>query len=130
MNQSQLIALTTNLLYPSESDEPIIPVSFGVAKNWPSTGNALKKVLGVKKGQSFKTVSNDSFWNKLFIEQDWHSQSDRENIVRYKTLKEFLELNLKDIKCCHIGKIEKTVYLIGYNHKGLIEGIKTQIIQS
>ena len=76
---------TQNLLFQSESDEPIEVCEWKVAGG-ELTNEAIRELSGSGKSVPVKEVALHEFFAPLVEEQDWHGDEEKETVRRYKSL--------------------------------------------
>lgn len=123
--------LLAGLFYPSESDEPIEPVTGDLRQAEPLTNSQLKDWLGLPPSVPVAEVPEAYFWEPVVTEeQDWYGDEERAVAARFQQLKKVLEDELTVRQVFHVGETEIDVYLLGRRVDGTRAGIKTKIVQT
>ncbi|MDJ0797858.1 MAG: nuclease A inhibitor family protein [Calothrix sp. MO_167.B12] len=116
------------LLWLSESDYPFETVL------WSSMENLTNDKLLQKFKRSPDTLVEvrdiDRFFARATTESDWHDQSEKVEVEKYRQLVEILKTNLTDIKVYRVGEIEIDVYIIGKTPDGSIAGLSTMVVET
>lgn len=122
--------LLAGLFYPSESDEPIEPVTCYLNQAEPLTDTQLKDWLMLPPSTYVAEKPENEFWEPVITEQDWHTDEDRAITARFQQLKKTLEDELTGRQVFYVGETEIDVYLLGRRADGERVGIKTMIVQT
>ncbi|GAB3643735.1 hypothetical protein GCM10027423_43720 [Spirosoma arcticum] len=122
--------LLAGLFYPSESDEPIEPVTCYLNQAELLTDSQLKDWLMLPPSTYVDERPENEFWEPVITEQDWHGDEDRSITARFQQLKEMLDNELTGRQVFYVGETEIDVYLLGRRADGERVGIKTMIVQT
>lgn len=125
----RLTPLLENLLYPSESDEPVSFISLLGNNQGVITAREFVELLGLKEAENVAELMPESFWSSVVVDQEWYEVEERERTARFVELKRILEENLEHIQYFEVGEVETGLYLIGQSEEH-IEGIKTTAIRT
>lgn len=124
--QEEIAELTDNLLYPSESDEPVHPVIWReIEQLTPQELLALTGENGEVKQQGV-----NQFFAAVTQEEDWFGEEERHTCHRFRQLRELLEKQLKDLRVYRVGKGEAKVYLVGKAADGSWQGVETVVVET
>ncbi|MFD2934571.1 nuclease A inhibitor family protein [Spirosoma flavum] len=126
----QVTPLLTDLLYPSESDEPVETVTCYFKQAEPLTVSQLKDWLLLPPSTYVEEIPEADFWEPVTTEQDWYSDDEKARTAQFKHLKQALENDLAVRQVFQVGESEIEVYLLGRQVDGERVGIKTKIIQT
>ncbi|GAB4020383.1 nuclease A inhibitor family protein [Spirosoma koreense] len=126
----QVVPLVTNLLYPSESDEPVEPVSCPLSQTEPLTVSQIKEWLMQPPSVYVEERSEADFWDPVITNQDWYSDEEKKRTDTFQRLKQTLESQLSGRQVFWVGETEIDVYLIGLLATGERAGIKTRVVQT
>jgi len=116
------------LVYISETDAEILPVTLGPIENL-TAANMLSK-LNKTKDDLIEEANSSIFFDRLTTERDWHTSVDKNRIRRFAKLRSILEENLNELKIFRIGKIQICIYVIGKTTDGIVAGIKTSTVET
>ncbi len=119
-----------DLLYPSESDEALLPFHWdleGMEKPDPKT--VLQQLALPEKTKIIEQKAHD-FFEKVTLVEDWYEEEEKTKVEKFKTLQKTMENNLKDVQVFLIGKKEIAVYVLGKFPAGGFAGFSTKIIQT
>ena len=126
----QVSPLLTDLLYPSESDEPIEPVTCFLKQTEPLTISQIKDWLMLPPSFYVDEIPETDFWEPVITEQDWYGDEEKARTAKFQQLKQFLEKELTVRQVFRVGETEMDVYLLGRQTDGERVGIRTKIVQT
>ncbi len=126
----QLNPLLANLLYPSESDEPVEAVTCYLKQADPLTVSQLKDWLMLPPSVYVEETPEVDFWEPVITEEDWYDDEEKARATRFQQLKAILETWLTVRQVFQVGESEIDVYLLGRQGDGERMGIKTKIVQT
>lgn len=116
------------LIYVSEIDaeiEPILVSSPGEL----SIDQLLERQLP-GKDLPIKATPADKFFDRLVSDKDWHSESERKTVRRFRRLKKIIFDNLCDLRVIRAGRVQIDIYVLGYDRSGNIAGISTRSVET
>lgn len=122
--------LLAGLFYPSESDEPIEPVTCYLRQAEPLTSSQLRDWLMLPPSVHVAEVPESHFWEPVVTEQDWYGDEEKAIAARFRQLRQALENELTGRQVFHVGETEIDVYLLGRRVDGTRVGIRTKIVQT
>ncbi|AKD55585.1 nuclease A inhibitor family protein [Spirosoma radiotolerans] len=122
--------LLSDLLYPSESDESIEPVTCYLKQTDPLTVSQIKDWLMLPPSIYVEEQPEADFWEPVTTEQDWYGDEEKARTASFQKLKETVESTLTVRQVFRVGESEMDVYLLGRQSDGERAGIKTKIIQT
>ncbi len=122
--------LLTDLLYPSESDEPIEPVTCYLHQAEPLTVSQIKDWLMLPPSIYVEEIPEADFWEPVATDQDWYGDEEKARTAKFGQLKQILETELTVRQVFRVGESEMDVYVLGRQEEGGRAGIKTKIIQT
>lgn len=126
----QISGLLTDLLYPSESDEPIEYVTCYLNQKEPLTVSQIKDWQMLPPDIFVEERPEEDFWAPVTTEQDWYQEEEKTRVEQFKQLKQLVETELTDRQVFYAGNVEIDVYLLGKQATGDRAGIHTKIIQT
>lgn len=126
----QVSPLLANLLYPSESDEPLAPITCYLDQQEPLTDSQIKDWLMLPPSVYVEEVPEADFWEPVTEEQDWHSEEEQARTAAFRALKQLIECELTGRQVFRVGETEIDVYLLGQQPNGTRAGIKTKVVQT
>lgn len=124
----QIEKACAGLVYISETDAEIIPVTLGPMENL-TAANMLSK-LNKTNNEPIEEASSSNFFNRLTTKHDWHTSVDKNRTRQFEKLRSILEKNLNQLKIFRIGKIQIDIYAIGKTADGIVAGIKTSAVET
>ena len=126
----QVTPLLIDLLYPSESDEPIEFVETYLKMAEPLTVSHIKDWLMLPPSNFVEEITEAEFWESVVTVEEWFDEEERAKTAQFQTLKEMLETTLTDRQVFRVGKTEIDVYLLGKPTEGPRVGLKTRVIET
>ena len=126
----QAAPLLPDLLYPSESDEPIEPVTCYLKQNDPLTVSQIKDWLMLPPSIYVEEQPEADFWEPVITEQDWYGDEEKARTASFRKLKEIIDSTLTVHQVFRVGASEMDVYLLGRQNDGERAGIKTKVVQT
>lgn len=126
----QITPLLTDLLYPSESDEPIEPVTTYLKMAEPLTASHIKDWLMLPPSVYVEEIPEADFWAPVTTIEDWFGDDEKASAARFQQLKETLEKLLTDRQVFRVGDTEIDVYLLGKPAEGPRVGLKTKVVET
>ena len=126
----QITPLLTNLLYPSESDEPLETVTCYLDQEEPLTVSQIKDWQMLPPSVYVEETPEADFWEPVITEQDWYGEEEKENAEKFRHINQLIESQLSVRQVFRVGDTEIDVYLLGRNGTGKREGIKTKVVQT
>lgn len=122
--------LLVDLLYPSESDEPVRFVTCYLAQEAPLTEVQIKEWQLVPPSVYVEESSVDDFWAPVLTDEDWYNDEEKKRTASFRQLKAVLDAQLTGQQVFRQGKTEITVYLLGRQADGTRAGIQTMVVES
>ncbi|WP_461129607.1 nuclease A inhibitor family protein [Spirosoma aerophilum] len=126
----QLTPLLTDLFYPSESDEPIEPVTCYLKQPEPLIVSQIKDWLMLPPSIYVEETPENDFWQPVVQDEDWFTDEEKARTTKFRVVKELLEKELTVRQVFKVGESEIDVYLLGRQADGQRTGLKTRIIQT
>lgn len=122
--------LLTGLFYPSESDEPIEPVTCPLSQPEPLTVSQIKDWLMLPPSVYVEEMPETEFWAPVTTEQEWHGDDEKATTARFQQLKKLGDDELTVRQVFRVGETEIDVYLLGRQADGQRVGLKTMIVET
>ena len=126
----QINPLLTDLLYPSESDEPLEVVTCYLKQAEPLTVSQIKDWQMLPPSVYVEEIPESDFWEPVTTEQNWYEEEEKARTKKFQELKQFLENQLAVRQVFRVGESEMDVYLLGRQTDGERAGIRTTIVQT
>ncbi|NID11087.1 nuclease A inhibitor family protein [Fibrivirga algicola] len=127
----QVTPLLADLLYPSESDEPLEPVETYLRMAEPLTVSHMKDWLMLPPSNYVEEITEAKFWEPVVTMEEWFDDEEKAKTAQFQKLKETLEATLTDRQVFRVGKTEIDVYLLGKLKEGEPRvGVKTRVIET
>jgi len=127
--ESEILPLLDGLLYPSESDEPVVYMCMPHAGDgWLSTED-LSKLILIDPDTSVAERDPSRFWSAVTTQQEWYDAAERVRTDRFSRLKDILDGNLENIQYFEVGETEVILYYIGVYGQSL-RGVRTMAVRT
>ena len=126
----QVAPLLTDLLYPSESDEPIEVVTCYLKQPEPLLVTQVKEWLMLPPSVYVEETPEADFWEPVVTQQDWYGDEEKNRTDKFGQLKEAVEHSLTVRQVFRVGNTEIDVYLLGLQTTGERAGLKTKVVQT
>jgi hypothetical protein len=127
-----LSKLVEGLVYISETD-----ANFEVYFGEKSQTVCYERLLPVKKDNDLmmkkvavEEKSMDEFFERLIKVQDWYGEHEKQQVQKFKELKNFLTEKLRDLKVFRIGRIRIEIYVVGLDQENNIVGVRTESVET
>ena len=117
-----LAEASAGLLYPSETDAPFEPFSWGRAEG-DLTPQKAARVAGASAAAAVEEQSVGDFFRYLTAE-------GAENAERFRRLQQVVGEQLSGARVFRIGRVKIDVYLVGRTQDGEWAGLKTQSVET
>ncbi|MBD2757796.1 nuclease A inhibitor family protein [Spirosoma validum] len=124
----QISPLLTDLLYPSESDEPLEPVTCYLKQPEPITVSQIKDWQMLPPSVYVEELPEADFWEPVTTEQEWYGDEEKARTAKFQELKQLFEKELTVRQQFRVGETEMDVYLLGRQTDGERVGIKTKVV--
>lgn len=128
--EQTITPLLTDLFYPSESDEPLEPVTCYLDQPEPLTVSQIKDWQMLPPAVYVEERPETEFWEPVIIEQDWYGDDENARTADFWKLHEFITSRLTNRQVFFVGQSEIDVYLLGQLPTGKRAGFKTKIVQT
>lgn len=128
--QLEVTTLLKNLLYPSESDEPIEWISFQSSGLSTLTVSDLEFYQGFPPEVYVEEITVENFWKPVITIEEWYEEDERAQVEKCLELKLLLETNLKNLQAFRAGQVEIDLYLLGQINENEWGGLKTKLIET
>jgi Nuclease A inhibitor-like protein len=115
------------LLFPSESDFPIEPFSYG---NQEPTPEALIEQRGLAADTPVEQAGICEFFEGLTETSEDASEADRACAERFRSLMTLLERNIEDVRMYRLGRVNIEVIVIGRHATGTWLGVRTNVVET
>lgn len=122
--------LLPDLLYPSESDEPLETVTCYLKQSEPLTVSQIKDWLMLPPEMYVEEVPEADFWEPVVSEQDWYGDDEKARTAKFQELQKLVEADLSVRQVFRVGDSEIDVYLLGLQADEGRAGLKTKIVQT
>lgn len=127
---NQVAPLLTDLLYPSESDEPIEPVETYLRMAEPLTVSHIKDWLMLPPSRYVEEIPEADFWEPVITIEEWFGAEEKAKADQFQKLKKTLDILLTEHQVFRVGQTEIDVYLLGKPKDGPRVGLKTRVVET
>ena len=124
---SELAPLVEGLLYTSESDFPLTPVS------WASATLDLERVrglAGIDANAEAEARDFDQLFDRLAVPQEWMDETQKADAARYAVVRSWMTTNLTGLRILRYGTIRIELLIVGQDSCGGIVGLRTVAIET
>ena len=126
----KITPLLTDLFYPSESDEPLEPVTWDIDQAEPLTVSQIKDWQLVPPATFVEERPEAEFWEPVITEQDWYGDDENARTADFRKLHDFITATLTNRQVFYVGETEIDVFLLGQLQTDEWAGIKTKVVQT
>lgn len=120
--------LVDGLFVMSETDAPLKPF---VWKKVAMIDDSLLRKKAKKDGESMiETLSIEDFFRNMVTPQDWHSEQEKTDVLKFQLVLENISSTLSEPKVYKIGDAKKEVFLVGKTKEGEYAGLKTYVVET
>ena len=128
--KDEIISLSFDLMYPSESDEKIEYFEIEVSTDEKLSLANFRMYNGILPETEIEEMDFEMFFKPLVKIEDWFGEDEKKWAEDSLKLKQLLLEKLKEIQILKVGKIEVKVYLFGESEDCKWEGLKTKLIET
>lgn len=128
--EQTLQPLLADLLYPSESDEPIVYVTCYLKQDSPLTGSQIEEWLMLPPSVFTEEIQEADFWKPVTTDEEWHGEEERKRTEAFRQLQQTIEQHLTGRQVFRVGDSEIDVYLLGRTSEGDRAGLKTKVVET
>ena len=127
--ENQINSLLTDLLYPSESDEPVTWVTCYLGQPEPLIVSQITDWLMLPPGVLVEERPETDFW-RVAVPEDWYDEEQKKRAEQFQRVKQFFENQLTGRQFFRVGQVEIDLYLLGKTPEGKRAGLKTKVIET
>lgn len=127
-----LAQASKDLLMMSESDCPFEPLEWQMQLDRGLGEKELLQYLKYPENTQVETVSLDDFFGQACMEQEWHTQTEKETAKKFQSLVETLKRELSQLQIFRLNKTPTNieVYILGQTTTGEVAGLKTELVET
>lgn len=122
--------LLENLLYPSESDEPILFTHCYLKQETPLTGSQIEEWLMLPPSVFVEEIPEEEFWKPVTTVEEWYEEDEKIRTETFCKLQQVIEQHLSVRQVFRVGNSEIDVYLLGRTTEGDRAALKTKVIET
>jgi hypothetical protein len=124
--QSRLRSLeeaASGLLFPSETDAPLVPIELAGAQGADLSAEGLLNIEKREAGTKVEEVTADELFAPLIEAGD-------DDAKKYGRILELLKAELTDLRVYRVGSTDIDVYVLGKHSSGAWVGLKTKVVET
>lgn len=122
---------TDGLLFPSETDAPVVPFVWETPEgHLELTADAVQRLSGHHADATVEEIPFDDLFGKVTQPRDWHNAAGKERTRRFTALRDLLSENLRGIRVFRIGSIAIDVVVVGVDPKDRLAGVSTKVVET
>lgn len=125
----KIAPLLPDLLYPSESDEPVAWVTCPLTTDELLTVSQLKGWLMLPPAVFVEERPEADFWQPVTTEEDWYGDDEKARTKTFTALKALME-SLPDRQFFRVGDTEVELYLLGRLPDKSRAGLTTKVVET
>ena len=110
--------LLPDLLYPSESDEPLELTTCYLKQAEPLTVSQIKDWQMLPPSVYVEEIPEADFWEPVATQQEWYEEEEKKRTATFQALKDVVEQELTGRQVFRVGETEMDVYLLGRQESG------------
>ena len=119
-----------DLLYPSESDEPLEFVTCYLDQEEPLTVSQIRDWQMLPPSVWVEEIPEADFWVPVTMIEDWYDDEEKARTEKFRQLKAFVQNELTVRQVFRTGTVEIDVYLLGRQTDGQRAGLKTKVVET
>jgi Nuclease A inhibitor-like protein len=128
--KTQIISLSADLLYPSESDEKIEYFEMELSTTEKISLANFRLFNGIRPEITIEEMDAEKFFAPLIRMEDWFDDVEKKWAEDSSKLKQLLMEQTKDIQVLKVGQVEVDVYLFGKAEECKWVGLKTKVVET
>lgn len=128
--EEQLKPLLNDLLYPSESDEPIEFVSCYLKQDSPLTVSQIEDWLMLPPSTYVEEIPEEEFWEPVVRTEEWFGEEEKKQVSQFQKVRQLIEESLTVRQVFRVGDTEIDIYLLGRTAEGKRAGLKTKVVET
>ena len=128
--KDQIISLTSDLMYPSESDEKMELFEMEISTTEKMLLGNFRMFNGIRPEVEIEEMDFEFFFRPLIKIEDWYGEDEQKWATDSLKLKQLLLEKLNEIRILRVGKVEIDVYLFGIAEENKWIGLKTKLIET
>ena len=113
----------SGLLFPSETDAPLVPFELAEAHGADISAEKLLTLEGRADGAKVEEVTADELFQPLIEAGD-------DDSAKYGRILEVLKAELTDVRVYRVGETDIDVYIVGKHASGAWAGLKTKVVET
>lgn len=117
---------TQGLLFPSETDAPLVPFVFPLTAHVRDL-QRVQDLLGIERGHFVEQTTLTRFFRPVVVSG---YGKNPETTARFCLLARVLKENLRTLKVWRVGKMDLDVYVVGRSAQGNLAGVRTRVVET
>ncbi len=111
------------LLFPSETDAPLVPIELSGAQGPDLSAEGLLRAEGRTEGTKVEEATADDLFAPLIEAGD-------DDAKKYGRILELLQGELPNVRVYRVGSTDIDVYVLGKHASGAWVGLKTKVVET
>jgi Nuclease A inhibitor-like protein len=128
--KEQIDELSSDLMYPSESDEKIEYFEMELSTEQKVALSSFRMFNGIRPELTISEITFDDFFAPLIKIEDWFGEEEKKWAEDSLKLKNLLSENAGDFQVLRVGSVEIDVYLFGKAEECKWVGLKTKVVET
>jgi Nuclease A inhibitor-like protein len=128
--KTQIISLSADLLYLSESDEKIEYFEMELSTTEKISLANFRMFNGIRPELTIEEMESEKFFAPLIKMEDWFGDDEKKWAEDSLKLKQLLMEQTKDIQVLKVGQVEVDLYLFGKAEECKWVGLKTKVVET
>lgn len=117
------------LLFPSETDAPLVPFFWPAEPADTLTPARVAELAGAAADAPVQSVKLETFFRPVTKEEDWHNDEEQAQVQRFRELVKTIKATLREVQVFRVGNTKIDVYIVGQVEGGYA-GLKTQVVET
>lgn len=126
----ELAQASNGLTMMSESDYPFEVFLWSDQAKESLTTEKLLQLTDHPQNSPVEIVELEDFFRKSTEDKDWHDETQKENVRKFKLLVNTLKANLLDIQVYRVGMIDIDIYIVGKTKFDDLAGLSTKVVET
>src|SRR5262249_11779410 len=124
--REKIAAATQGLVYISETDSELQVFSASEVED----DNIIAAVSNYDDRKPIEEIPVDDFFSRLTSVHDWFGPEEKKRAERFAQLRDLLNANLHKLTAIKVGRVQKTIYVVGLTKYNNLRGVKMDAIET
>ena len=126
----KLEKLSEGLLFPSETDNPLVSFYWKINTQEPLTSARVLEVLEKPADTPIKTQEVAGFFKRVTPVREFFDEKQREEAPKFQVVMDYLSEHLQDLMVFRIGEFEIEAFVVGRASFGGFAGVSTLLVET